>query len=317
MTAEVPEGEIAPADLRAFLDGLPPVDEREVADTIADLPAREPGAMSRRDALDVALGLTDLTTLEGTDTPDRVRALCATAARPDPDDDTCPPVATVCVYSDLVGVAVQALAGSPVGVAGVAGTFPSGRAPLGVRVADVRAAVEAGADEIDLVLDRAAFLDGREDQAYAELRALREACAGRRLKVILENAELGGPADVQRASWLALLAGADMVKTSTGKSAAGGATMPDVLVMLRAARTYGSATGRTVGVKASGGIRTAADALAYLALVDRAVSPDASTASSPSSRAPARGADWLTPDRFRFGASSLVADLVRHRGPTR
>jgi deoxyribose-phosphate aldolase len=296
VTAAVPAGAVPAAEVVAFLDGLPPVDAREVADTIADMPKLEPGGRSRLESLDLALALTDLTTLEGTDTPERVRALCATAARPDPDDDSGPPVATVCVYSDLVGVAAAALAGSPVGVAGVAGTFPSGRAPLGVRVADVRAAVEAGADEIDLVLDRGAFLDGRQDQAYAELVALREACAGRRLKVILENSELRDLDDVQRASWLALLAGADMVKTSTGKSAAGGATMPDVLVMLRAARAYGSATGRTVGVKASGGIRTADDALAYLALVDRAVSPD-----------------WLSPDRFRFGASSLVTDLARAR----
>jgi len=300
VTAAVPPGAAPPPDVVAFLDALPPVDAREVADTIADLPTLEPGGRSRREALDLALALTDLTTLEGTDTPDRVRAMCATATRPDPDDDTCPPVATVCVYSDLVGVAAAALAGSPAGVAGVAGAFPSGRAPLGVRVADVRAAVEAGADEIDLVLDRAAFLHGRQDQAYAELVALREACAGRRLKVILENSELRDLDDIQRASWLALLAGADMVKTSTGKSAAGGATLPDVLVMLRAARAYGSATGRTVGVKASGGIRTADDALAYLALVDRAISPD-----------------WLAPDHFRFGASSLVADLVGARRSAR
>ncbi len=300
MTAAVPTGAVPAAEVVAFLDGLPPVDAREVADTIADMPKLEPSGRSRLESLDVALALTDLTTLEGTDTPDRVRALCTTAARPDPDDDSCPPVAAVCVYSDLVGVAAAALTGTPVGVAGVAGTFPSGRAPLGVRVADVRAAVEAGADEIDLVLDRAAFLDGRQDQAYAELVALREACAGRRLKVILENSELRDLDDVQRASWLALLAGADMVKTSTGKSAAGGATMPDVLVMLRAARAYGSAAGRTVGVKASGGIRTADDALAYLALVDRAISPD-----------------WLSSDRFRFGASSLVNDLVSARARIR
>jgi len=292
--------DLAPADLLALLDDLPPVDEREVADTIADVPAGVPSGRTRQDMLEVALALTDLTTLEGTDTPGRVRELCATARRPDPDDPGCPPVATVCVYSDLVGVAAQALAGSPVGVAGVAGTFPSGRAPLAVRVADVRAAIQAGATEVDLVLDRGAFLDGREHQAYAELRALREACAGRRLKLILEISELRGLADVQRASWLALLAGADMVKTSTGKSAAGGATLPDVLVMLRAARAYASATGRDVGVKASGGVRTADDALAYLALVDRAASPD-----------------WLTPNRFRFGASSLVTDLVRSRARTR
>jgi deoxyribose-phosphate aldolase len=292
----VPTDSPAPSQVCAFLEGLPPLDVREVEDLVTDLPAGLPSGRSRAEQLDTALRLTDLTTLEGTDTAEHVRALAAQATAPDPDDPGCPPVAALCVYSDLTGVAAEALRGSPVRVAAVAAAFPSGRAPLAVRLADVRAAVAAGADEIDLVLDRAAFLGGHEDHAYAQLLALREACGPARLKVILETAELAGLASVHRAAWLALLAGADMVKTSTGKLPGGGATPQDVLVMLRACRAYSAATGKVVGVKASGGIRTAADALRYLGLVDRAISPE-----------------WLTPERFRIGASSLVGDLVRER----
>lgn len=280
------------------LTALPAVDQDEVGQRARQLARGRLPTPDERAACDLAIRLTDLTTLEGTDTPARVRELCATARRPDTDDETAPPVAAVCVYSDLVPAAVDALADTPILVAGVAGAFPSGRAPLAVRMADVAAAADAGADEIDLVLDRGAFLDGRYAEVVGQLRALIEAAGDARVKVILETAELGSASDVRDAAWLAMMAGADMVKTSTGKLDSG-ATLPDVLVLLEAARAFEEETDRPVGVKASGGVRTAEDALAYLRLVHGAC-----------------GATWLTHERFRFGASSLLDDLVARRRPT-
>jgi deoxyribose-phosphate aldolase len=199
------------------------------------------------------------------------------------------------VYPDLAGLARQELAGSPVAVASVATAFPSGRASLAVKLADVAEAVAGSADEVDMVIDRGAFLAGRYAQVYEEVRAVREACGGARLKVILETGELATLDNVSRAAWLAMLAGADFIKTSTGKVSPA-ATPPVALVMLAAVRDYAAASGRQVGVKVAGGIRTAKDAIRYLVLVREIA-----------------GTEWLTPALFRIGASSLLNDLLMQR----
>jgi deoxyribose-phosphate aldolase len=204
-------------------------------------------------------------------------------------------VAAVCVYGDLVPVAVEALAGSGLHVAAVATAFPSGRASLSVKTADTREAVDAGADEIDMVIDRGAFLAGRYLHVLDEIVTVKQACGAAHLKVILETGELATYDNVRRASWLAMLAGADVIKTSTGKVSPA-ATRPVTLVMLQAVRDFHERTGRAVGVKAAGGIRSSKDALRYLVLVNEVVGPD-----------------WLSPDRFRFGASSLLNDLLMQR----
>jgi len=239
--------------------------------------------------------MVDLTTLEGADTPGKVRGLCAKARQPDPADPAVPPVAAVCVYPDLVALARAELAGSPVAVASVATAFPSGRASLAVKLADVADAVSAGADEVDMVIDRGAFLAGRYAQVYEEVRAVREACGPAHLKVILETGELATLDNTARAAWLAMLAGADFIKTSTGKISPA-ATPPVALVMLSAARDFAEATGRRVGVKVAGGVRTAKDAIRYLVLVRETAGPE-----------------WLTPGLFRIGASSLLNDLLMQR----
>ena len=281
--------------LRQVLHGLPGVDQVGTVARTAALATRSIKRESKLAALDLAVTMVDLTTLEGADTPGKVTGLCAKARRPDPADPAVPPVAAVCVYPDMVGVAKAALAGSGVGVASVATAFPSGRASLAVKLADVGDAVAAGADEVDMVIDRGAFLAGRYGQVYEEIRAVRQACGGAHLKVILETAELATLDNVSRASWLAMLAGADFIKTSTGKVSPA-ATPQVVLVMLAAVRDYEQATGRRVGVKAAGGIRTAKDAIRYLVLVNE-------TAGTP----------WMSPALFRFGASSLLNDLLMQR----
>ena len=219
----------------------------------------------------------DLTTLEGADTPGKVRSLCAQARRPDPDHPDVPPVAAVCIYPDLVPVAVEALRGSAVAVAAVATAFPSGRSSREVKLADTALAVEAGAGEIDMVIDRGAFLTGRYGAVYDEIVAVRRGLRlgpGRaHLKVILETGELGGYDAVRRASWLALLAGADVIKTSTGKISPA-ATLPVVQVMLQAVRDWHRLTGERRGVKAAGGIRTAKDAIRHLVAVNEIAGPD-------------------------------------------
>jgi deoxyribose-phosphate aldolase len=237
----------------------------------------------------------DLTTLEGADTPGKVRAMCAKARRPDPADPAVPPVAAVCVYPDLVPVAKAELAGSTVGIASVATAFPSGRASLAVKLADTADAVAGGATEVDMVIDRGAFLAGRYGLVYEEIVAVKQACGDAHLKVILETGELVTLDNVARASWLAMLAGADFIKTSTGKISPA-STPPVALVMLTAVRDYAQMTGHQVGVKVAGGIRTAKDAVRYLVLVSETA-----------------GADWLTPDLFRIGASSLLNDLLMQR----
>ncbi len=281
-------------DLAGDLASLPVLVQAEIEERAQRL-SREDLPVPPRAALDLVLRLTDLTSLEGSDNPERVRELCATARRPDPDDETVPPVAAVCVYSDLVATAAEELADTEILVAGVAGAFPSGRAPLAVRMADVAAAVNAGADEIDLVIDRGEFLAGRYGEVVAQRAALRDAAGDAFLKVILETAELGSVTDVRDAAWLAMAAGADMVKTSTGKLP-GGASLHHTLVLLETAQAFTEATGHPVGVKASGGVRTAETALAYLSLVATTV-----------------GMEWLTRERFRFGASSLVDDVIARR----
>jgi deoxyribose-phosphate aldolase len=289
--------EVATSDaaLRQVLHGLPGVDEVGSQARVAGLATRSVKRDAKMWALEMAVRMVDLTTLEGADTPGKARAICAKALRPDPADPAVPPVAAVCVYPDLVGVCRAELAGSRVAVASVATAFPSGRASLAVKLADVADAVAAGADEVDMVIDRGAFLAGRYGQVFQEVRQVREACGTAHLKVILETGELATLDNVSRASWLAMLAGADFIKTSTGKVTPA-ATPQVTLVMLAAARDYAQATGRRVGVKVAGGVRTAKEAIRYLVLVKETA-----------------GADWLTPDLFRIGASSLLNDLLMQR----
>ncbi len=283
------------AALRQLLRGLPGVDEAGTRARCEGLATRSVKRQAKLAAIDLAIRMTDLTTLEGADTPGKVRGLCAKARRPDPDDPAVPPVAAVCVYPDLAGLARSELAGSGVAVASVATAFPSGRAPLAVRLADVAEAVAAGADEIDMVIDRGAFLAGRYGQVCEEVRAVRQACGSARLKVILETGELATLDNVCRAAWLAMLAGADFIKTSTGKVSPA-ATPEAALVMLAAARDHERATGRRVGVKVAGGVRTARDAIRYLVLVRETAGPG-----------------WLSPRLFRIGASGLLNDLLMQR----
>jgi deoxyribose-phosphate aldolase len=281
--------------LRRFLHGLPGVDQVGAEGRAAALATRSIKTTSKAWALDAAVRMVDLTTLEGADTPGKVRSLCAKAVRPDPSDASTPSVAAVCVYPDLVEVAVEALRGSGVKVASVATAFPSGRASLAVKLADVRDAVAAGADEIDMVIDRGAFLAGRYGLVHDEIVATRSACGSAHLKVILETGELVTLDNVRRASVLALLAGADFIKTSTGKVSPA-ATPPVALVMLQAVRDFADATGELRGVKLAGGIRASKEAIRYLVMVNEVAGPR-----------------WLDADHFRLGASSLLNDLLLQR----
>ncbi|MDQ6687360.1 MAG: deoxyribose-phosphate aldolase [Actinomycetota bacterium] len=286
--------------LRRFLHGLPGVDQVGAEQRAGALAARSIKTTAKQYAIDLAIRMVDLTTLEGQDTPGKVRALCAKAMRPDPTDRTCPSTAAVCVYSDLVSVAKQALGSSGVKVASVATAFPSGRAAMDVKLADTADAIAAGADEIDMVIDRGAFLSGRYLEVYDEIVAIRQACGDRaHLKVILETGELATYDNVRRASWLAMIAGANFIKTSTGKVQPA-ATLPVTLVMLEAVRDFRVAAGRMVGVKPAGGIRTSKEAIAYLVTVNETA-----------------GTDWLDPDWFRFGASTLLNDLLMQRAKMR
>ncbi|WP_340537446.1 deoxyribose-phosphate aldolase [Nocardioides sp. GXZ039] len=286
--------------LRRFLHGLPGVDQVGAEARAASLATRSIKTTAKEFAIDLAITMVDLTTLEGQDTPGKVRALAAKAVHPDPADPTCPQVAAVCVYPDMVAIAKEAVGDSGVNVAAVATAFPSGRAALDIKLADTRDAVEAGADEIDMVIDRGAFLAGRYLQVFDEIVAVREACkrpdgTTAHLKVIFETGELQTYDNVRRASWLAMLAGAHFIKTSTGKVQPA-ATLPVTLVMLQAVRDFRDLTGQMVGVKPAGGIRTAKDAIKYLVMVNEVAGPD-----------------WLTPDWFRFGASTLLNDLLMQR----
>jgi deoxyribose-phosphate aldolase len=283
------------ATLRRFLHGLPGVDQVGAEARAAGLATRSIKKASKVWALELAIRCVDLTTLEGADTPGKVRALCAKARRPDPGDPSTPQVAAVCIYPDLVGTAAAELAGSPVAVASVATAFPSGRASLRAKLADVADAVAAGATEIDMVIDRGAFLRGQYGRVYDEIVAVKEACGAAHLKVILETGELSTLDNVRRASWLALLAGGDFIKTSTGKVSPA-ATPPVALVMLEAVRDFALATGHQRGVKLAGGIRAAKEAVRYLVMVREVA-----------------GEDWLDPALFRLGASTLLNDLLLQR----
>jgi deoxyribose-phosphate aldolase len=243
-------------------------------------------------ALDLAVRMIDLTTLEGADTPGKVSALASKAVRPDPADLTVPSVAAICVYPSLVPTAVERTRGTSVKVASVATAFPSGQSPTHVKVAEVRDVVEMGADEVDMVIDRGAFLSGRYAKVYDEIVQVKEACGDAHLKVILETGELGTYDNVRRASLLAMAAGADFIKTSTGKLPSS-ATLPVALVMLEAIRDVFEETGRRVGMKAAGGIRQAKQAVQYLVQLHETLGPE-----------------WLTPDLYRLGASTLLNDVL-------
>jgi deoxyribose-phosphate aldolase len=293
--AEAADSEVL---LRRFLTGLPAVDAVGLEKRVATLATRSIKADSKRRAIDVAIAMVDLTTLEGQDTPGKVRSLCAKARHPDPAQPDAPHVAAVCVYPDLVATAVDALgADSPVQVASVATAFPAGRSSLDVKLADTRIALDAGASEIDMVIDRGAFLAGRWGEVFHEVREVAALCHEHdaHLKVILETGELATYDNVRRASWLSLLAGGDVIKTSTGKISPA-ATRPVTTVMLQAVRDFHAITGERRGVKAAGGIRASKDAIRYLVLVNEVAGPE-----------------WLHPDLFRFGASSLLDDLLRQR----
>ncbi|MEU5848800.1 deoxyribose-phosphate aldolase [Saccharopolyspora shandongensis] len=281
--------------LRRFLHGLPGVDQVGLEQRAAGLATRSIKKAAKRWAIDTAISMIDLTTLEGADTDGKVRALCAKARHPDPERPDTPQVAAVCVYSDMAATAVRALDGSGVQVASVATAFPSGRSALPVKLADVEYAVAAGADEIDMVIDRGAFLSGRYGQVFEEIQAVKAACGDAHLKVILETGELATYDNVRRASWLALLAGGDFIKTSTGKVPQA-ATLPLTHLMLQAVRDWRDSTGELRGVKPAGGIRNTKDAIRYLVAVHEVAGPE-----------------WLTPKLFRFGASSLLNDLLMQR----
>ncbi|GII93463.1 deoxyribose-phosphate aldolase [Sinosporangium siamense] len=295
MTTSLVDVASSDVTLRGFLHGLPGVDRVGADQRAAALATRSIKTTAKAQAIDLAISMVDLTTLEGSDTVGKVRAMCAKAIHPDPTDTSVPRVAAVCVYPDMVAHAVRALAGTGVKVASVATAFPSGRSSLAVKVADTTMAVEAGADEIDMVIDRGAFLSGDYTKVYDEIVAIKAACATAHLKVILETGELATYDNVRRASWLAMIAGADFIKTSTGKVAPA-ATLPVTLIMLEAVRDFRLRTGRMVGVKPAGGIRTTKDAVKNLVLVKETA-----------------GDDWLSPEWFRLGASSLLNDLLMQR----
>ena len=282
-------------DARAGGIGVSPVDAVMLEARAAALAGRSLKTTAKQAALDLAITCMDLTTLEGIDTPGKVRALCAKAVRPDPDDPTAPSVAAVCVYPELVAVAVAALRDSGVKVASVAGAFPSGLGPIQSRLDEIERAVDAGADEIDIVLNRSAFLAGDYGRAFDEIAASKRASGSALLKTILETGELGSYDQIRRASVLAMAAGSDFIKTSTGKIGVA-ATLPTALCMSEAIREFHEQTGRVVGLKVAGGVRTAKQAWQYLVVVHETL-----------------GSAWLHPDRFRIGASSALNDVLMQR----
>ena len=295
-------GALTNSSMTTWLHGLPGVDHVGADARAAGLGTRSVKTTSKAWAVDTAIAMIDLTTLEGADTEGKVRSLCAKAMTPDPGDPATPHVAAVCVYDDLVPVAVDALKGGNIHVAAVTTASPSGRASMAVKLTDTRDALRAGADEIDMVIDRGAFLSGRYLQVFNEIAAIKEACAAgsangspARLKVILETGELVTYDNVRRAAWLAMLAGASFIKTSTGKISPA-ATLPVTMIMLEAVRDWRDLTGTQIGVKAAGGIRTTKDAMKYLVVVNEIA-----------------GDDWLDPAWFRFGASGLLNDLLLQR----
>ncbi len=286
-------------DLKRFLDDLPPVDQVGADARAAMLATRSIKTTSKAWAIDMAISMVDLTTLEGADTPGKVKALCAKAVRPDPTDLTVPSVGAICVYNDMVKIAREELdliGGRKIPVAAVSTAFPSGRASIEVKKQDTQDALNAGASEIDMVIDRGAFLSGKIGKVFEEIRIIKDLCGKKaHLKVIFETGELVTYDNVRKASYLAMLAGADFIKTSTGKVNPA-ATAPVVLVMLEAVRDYFALTGIKIGVKPAGGIKTTKDAIKQLVLVNETA-----------------GSDWLNPSLFRIGASSLLNDLLMQR----
>ncbi|MBA2569168.1 MAG: deoxyribose-phosphate aldolase [Actinobacteria bacterium] len=268
------------------------VDAVALEERAATLAKRSIKRESKMFALDLAVRMMDLTTLEGADTPGKVSALASKAIRPDPADLTVPSVAAICIYPSLVSTAVERTRGTSVKVASVATAFPSGQSPTHIKVAEARDAIELGADEIDMVIDRGAFLSGRYAKVYDEIVQVKEAIGGTHLKVILETGELGTYDNVRRASLLAMAAGADFIKTSTGKLPSA-ATLPVTLCMLEAIRDVHEETGRRVGMKPAGGIRQAKQAVQYLVQLHETL-----------------GTEWLTPDLYRLGASTLLNDVL-------
>ena len=287
------------ASLKSFLNKLPGVDAVGADARAAMLATRSIKTTSKRWAIDTAITMVDLTTLEGADTVGKVQALCAKAVRPDPTDLTVPSVGAVCVYNDMVSVArkhLDSIGGAHVPVAAVSTAFPSGRASMKVKIQDTQDAIDAGAGEIDMVIDRGAFLSGNYIEVFNEIVAIKEICGDKaHLKVIFETGELVTYDNVRKASYLAMLAGADFIKTSTGKIAPA-ATPPVVLVMLEAVRDFYEMAGVRIGVKPAGGIRNTKDAIKQLVLVNETAGPE-----------------WLTPSLFRIGASALLNDLLMQR----
>jgi deoxyribose-phosphate aldolase len=281
--------------LKKFLNGLSGVDKVGVEERSAKLATRSIKTSAKKEGIDLSIRMIDLTTLEGMDTKGKVKNLCAKARRPDPLNDSVPSVAAVCVYSDLVSIAKENLSGTNIKVAAVATGFPAGRVSLAAKLQDTNDAVSQGADEIDMVIDRGAFHEGRFFDIYEQILTIKEACKNAHLKVILETGELKTYDNVKKASWIAMLAGADFIKTSTGKVQPA-ATLPVTLVMLQAINEFERATGKIIGMKPAGGIKTTKDAMKYLVLVKETL-----------------GDRWLTPDLFRFGASSLLNDLLMQR----
>jgi deoxyribose-phosphate aldolase len=278
--------------LGSLMRGVRSVDEVGADERAASLAKRSIKKSSKLWALDLAIRCMDLTTLEGQDTPGKVAALCAKAIRPKPGDAGIPSVAAVCVYPLRIADCVEPLRGTGIHIASVATAFPSGQSFTSIKVDETAQAVRAGADEIDMVIDRGAFLSGDYQRVYDEIVAVKEACGDAHLKVILETGELGNYDAVRRASILAMAAGADFIKTSTGKVQPA-ATLPVALVMMEAIRDFVRETGRPVGFKAAGGIRAAKQAISYLVTTYETLGPD-----------------WMTPDRLRLGASTLLNDVL-------
>ncbi|MCH7667851.1 MAG: deoxyribose-phosphate aldolase [Acidobacteria bacterium] len=278
--------------LRNLVQSVPSVDDVGAKERVAALGRRSIKRESKLSALRLAISMMDLTTLEGKDTPGKIRQLCSKGIRPDPARNDLPTVAAICVYPAHIDTAVTALGDSGVRVASVATYFPSGQVSIDVKVNDVREAVAAGAHEIDMVIDRGAFLSGDYLKVFEEIQAVREACGESHLKVILETGELGTLDNVRRASAIAMSAGTHFIKTSTGKISPA-ATLPVTLVMLEAIRDHHAATGEMIGMKPAGGIRTAKDSIRYLVLLSETL-----------------GAQWMTNEWFRFGASSLLNDVL-------
>jgi deoxyribose-phosphate aldolase len=287
------------SSLLKFLNSLSGVDQIGAQSRAAMLATRSIKTTAKKWAIDLAISMVDLTTLEGADTAGKIRALCSKAVRPDPSDSSVPSVGAICVYNDMVSIArkhLDLIGGNHIPVAAVTTAFPSGRASVAVKIQDTQDALEAGAAEIDMVIDRGAFLSGRYAEVFDQILQIRRLCGKKaHLKVILETGELVTYDNVRKASFLAMLAGADFIKTSTGKISPA-ATPPVVLVMLEAVRDFYEMTGRRIGVKPAGGIRNTKDAIKQLVLVNETAGPE-----------------WLNPALFRIGASALLNDLLMQR----